>query len=731
MTIGLMNLATACDFSDGVVEDDDDERPPDGDGPDDLPGDPFEAAPEPALLDEPARAALAANIDSILNQGAVAGATQSVTVMDLETGQVLYTRAPELSLIPASNTKLFSTGVAIDILGEDHRMVTSVYRTPAGDLVLVGDHDFSWSSFLAQGPRRPLDVLAAELAAAGVTSVGQVIVAGEVLFDGERFGTYNAATNRSQAATAFQAALSAAGISSAGVATQASFDPPDGSTLMATYESLPISAGAVPLNTLSHNEFADILVRHVGSELAGESSYGAGGAEIDGWLDTLGVFADGASFSDGSGLSRQNQVSSRTVVEVLGEMLNRPGGPAYRRTLSIAGIRGTLGARMTGARTAGRFFGKTGTLNGVIATSGYLFHATDSRRYGIGILMNNVGDANGARAVQDQVVSAVAADLRGEPAPPAAPTFLAAINDRSNLVEMRWTEVAGATGYILWLSRDGRTWDRSEARLVTGTSHKADGLGDGVRFARVTTLGPGGESEPSDVLATVSARSASRVLLVDGNDRYQADPAIENPAGLGHDFAVAYAGSLAAVGFDTAANEEVESGAVALDHYDAVVWMLGEESTEHETLSRGEQMAIAAYLAGGGQLLISGAEIGWDLVDQGDAMDAAFFLEVLRADYVADSAGSYLLAGMGGPLVTDQPIEFYNPGVLDVIFADAIAPGAGSEPVLGYGGGAIAGVLHDGDYRTATFGFPLEAVPGEDARRRLIEPVLAAFGLLE
>ena len=50
-----------------------------------------------------------------------------------------------------------------------------------------------------------------------------------------------------------------------------------------------------------------------------------------------------------------------------------------------------------------------------------------------------------------------------------------------------------------------------------------------------------------------------------------------------------------------------------LARYPKVVWCLGEESTADETFTYDEQQRLAAFLANGGALLASGAEIGWDL----------------------------------------------------------------------------------------------------------------------
>jgi hypothetical protein len=53
----------------------------------------------------------------------------------------------------------------------------------------------------------------------------------------------------------------------------------------------------------------------------------------------------------------------------------------------------------------------------------------------------------------------------------------------------------------------------------------------------------------------------------------------------------------------------VIAGDVNLAGYDTVVWILGEESTEDDTFNATEQEKVEQFLAAGGNLFLSGAEI--------------------------------------------------------------------------------------------------------------------------
>lgn len=698
---------------------------------DEVPGeeDPFEAPPEVPPLAQEIVDALAQEIDQALDGP---GGTNSALIVGAQTGQVIYERNPDGLRKPASNTKLFTTAAAFAGLGEEHQSQSRVYATEDasdgvvdGNIVLVCEHDFTSSSFFHGYARESLDLLAGELAAGGLSEItGAVRVQGEGVWDGYQFAYYDAAQNRAALANAFRAALVDRGVTvGGGTTTGGSFDEPAG-TEIATWASLPLATTAFPINVVSHNEFADVLARHVGYLNGGGSTYGAGEAAVLDRMSELGVDTSGLSLNDGSGLSHDNRVSARQVVGLLAGMLARPEGPAWMRTFAVSGARGTLGGRMAGANTYGRFWGKTGSLTGVITLSGVLEHRHDGQRYLVSLLMNEVASQPAARSAHDAVVSALARDHRELGPRPAAPIVGCAKNDANGATAIvGWSQVEGAEGYLVWRSRDGRTWDRPEARFVTTTSHRTLGFeGSDALFLRVTAVGQAGESDPSDVVAVRIADDPSSVLVVDANDRWQGEPVGDNLLERGHDFVVRVAEAIESAPFDTCANEALAEGDLA--GYEAAIWLLGNESTDHETIDAAEQEILRAFVDGGGSLLVSGAEIGWDLEAQGDAGDLAFLHEVLGASYVADDAGTATVYG-AGPLASLERLSFYNPGLQAVGFPDVLAPGPGASIVLAYPDGGAAAVKRDG---VLALGFPLENVDTRAHRSAIIALALAPGG---
>lgn len=89
-------------------------------------------------------------------------------------------------------------------------------------------------------------------------------------------------------------------------------------------------------------------------------------------LDSLHVPRDGCVFNDGSGLSRRNKVSALTEMRLLQAISKQRWADAFKQTLSIASVDGTLRRRMSGTPAAGNVRAKTGTLRNTSALAGYV-----------------------------------------------------------------------------------------------------------------------------------------------------------------------------------------------------------------------------------------------------------------------------------------------------------------------------------------------------------------------
>jgi N-acetylmuramoyl-L-alanine amidase len=330
---------------------------------------------------------------------------------------------------------------------------------------------------------------------------------------------------------------------------------------------------------------------------------------------------------------------------------------------------------------------------------------------------------------------------------PEEPTAVSAKNIGSSNIQVSWTApVTGgiyghaATGYRLYISENGRGFGNPVN--VTGTTYTFTGAPGKTYFFKVSATNAGGESFPSGVVAarTPAGPTPVKYLLVDGFDRLDASAMLlKNEGGaLGnvrrmflermnhYNYMVEHGNGLAScdLSFDGAQNEVVAAGTLSLADYFAIDWFTGEESTADKALDANEKQKIKNYLDGGGRLLLSGAEIGWDIGRSASAnADLDFYNNYLKAVYVNDGAGTYHFAGSGN-LFAGGSGTFGNGfnGYFNVDFPDVIGTHGGSELVLNYTGGTGtgAGIGFKGAFHVLYFGFPVEAVINDSARNQLI-----------
>ncbi|MGC9520559.1 MAG: N-acetylmuramoyl-L-alanine amidase [Anaerolineae bacterium] len=283
-----------------------------------------------------------------------------------------------------------------------------------------------------------------------------------------------------------------------------------------------------------------------------------------------------------------------------------------------------------------------------------------------------------------------------------------------------------ATAYHVYTSPDGFAW--GDPLLVSGTEVTLAGLEAGqTRYVRVTGVNAGGESLPTETLGARVGESA-RALIVNGFDRIsrhglvtEVDPVEGENLRMWMDqinsrsYVVHHGEAIpSAYAWDSASNEAVADGHVMLTDYEILDWILGEESTDVDhTLNSTERALITAYLARDRSLLISGADLGWDLGAK--ATDRAFLNEQLRVNYVADNAGTYTARTTDGALSGIGDVHFNAPGEYNANSPDVLTPLSGAHTVLTYVGGANHGqgaaiAFADGCRRVLSLGLPIETI---------------------
>jgi D-alanyl-D-alanine carboxypeptidase/D-alanyl-D-alanine-endopeptidase (penicillin-binding protein 4) len=169
---------------------------------------------------------------------------------------------------------------------------------------------------------------------------------------------------------------------------------------LAFVESEPLSVLLQKTNQESNNLFAEALLQILGSESREKTSLEV----IQEKLTELGVNPESYVLVDGSGLSRHNLVSPEAIAQTLRLMAQTPEAQTYQDSLAVAGVSGTLQERFKNTLVAENLQGKTGTLSGNSALSGYLT-VPGSRPLVFSIIVNQSDrPASDLRAAIDEIV---------------------------------------------------------------------------------------------------------------------------------------------------------------------------------------------------------------------------------------------------------------------------------------------------------------------------------------
>ena len=333
----------------------------------------------------------------------------SCLVVQLD-GRTIYTKGGSTPVTPASNEKLITAAVALEVLGPDYTFTTKALGTVvdgvvSGDLYLLGGGD----PLLSTAPYPPtvspdpptdvtsLEVIAFQMAVAGITRVNGNVIGDESRYDTERFvptwsttiqnheagplgalmvndATRQLGTDKRYAEPAVGAAtdlialLKGAGISVGGRAA-AGVAPAETPEITAV-TSVPLSTIVGEMLTTSDDNTAEMLMKEMGYHVSGAPGTRQGGIDaIKGVLVTWGIDTTPLNVIDGSGLDSGDTVTCDLLMQVLQHApLDGPVGAG----LPVAGQSGTLQTLFVGSPVDGRLHAKTGTLNNAKALSGFV-----------------------------------------------------------------------------------------------------------------------------------------------------------------------------------------------------------------------------------------------------------------------------------------------------------------------------------------------------------------------
>ena len=183
---------------------------------------------------------------------------------------------------------------------------------------------------------------------------------------------------------------------------------PAHASILATHQSDSLQRLLQITLQQSNNVYAGAITKAIGKHYYGIGSHKAGVNAINAILKKqFGAQFTPPNLEGGAGVSTYNQVTPTQVAQVLYGMYHSHYKSNFLRTLAVSGESGTLSYRMTSKRLRGHFFGKTGSMTGVCAMSGYLLRAHHTPLIVV-ILMNGVHDSlRPARQTQDLVIQAI------------------------------------------------------------------------------------------------------------------------------------------------------------------------------------------------------------------------------------------------------------------------------------------------------------------------------------
>ena len=227
-------------------------------------------------------------------------------------------------------------------------------------------------------------------------------------------------------ADALRTHLESKGITIAGQTRRAS--SPLGGTLVppkvkivAVHETKMVDAIS-RINKQSQNNFAEGFIKILGRAYAQKQgrdepgSWKNGSEAVFAFLKKNRINTDGIAIIDGSGLSRDNRVTSRMISEVFRVMWRHRDKETFFDSLTIAGVDGTIAKRMTDLK--GRVHGKTGFIGGVRSLSGYVQN-DDGKWLVFSVIYNGFsGSAAPFEDMQDNAVRVLAAWPKEAKLPP-------------------------------------------------------------------------------------------------------------------------------------------------------------------------------------------------------------------------------------------------------------------------------------------------------------------------
>ncbi|MCK4353476.1 carboxypeptidase regulatory-like domain-containing protein [candidate division WOR-3 bacterium] len=167
--------------------------------------------------------------------------------------------------------------------------------------------------------------------------------------------------------------------------------------------------------------------------------------------------------------------------------------------------------------------------------------------------------------------------------------------------------------------------------------------------------------------------------------------------------------------YDVRSPTQIDSSFLKL--YSIVIWFTG---YSFPTLTSTDQQNLISYLDCGGNLFITGQDIGWDIGG------TYFYNNYLHANYISDDSYIYTLYGVAGDEIGDGLTISISggDGANNQEYPSVISAKPEADSVFKYSGDGYGAIKYEGDYRVVYFAFGYEAINNFTDRKEVIERIL-------
>lgn len=213
---------------------------------------------------------------------------------------------------------------------------------------------------------------------------------------------------------ALRSALATVGVALGDAAVRAGALPA-GLPVLASHASDPLSALLYAVGKDSNNFRAEMTLLAIAAQdpprAGAPVTFQRGTERVAAWLAQRGIATDGIRLRNGSGLFDANRISARQLAAVLRTAYRDPRlRDEYVAQLAVGGDDGTLRNRLRIPGAERWVRAKTGTLDDVIALSGYVLSPRPERTLAFVVLANGIrGHQADVRQLGDRIVEALVA----------------------------------------------------------------------------------------------------------------------------------------------------------------------------------------------------------------------------------------------------------------------------------------------------------------------------------